>query len=54
MKIRSDQNFQERPFKCSATEVEGKLLLEINDNITYKGEIESSPYYDLSELKAIF
>jgi hypothetical protein len=28
--------------------------LEVNDNATYKGEIENSPYYDILELKALF
>jgi hypothetical protein len=38
----------------SATEVEGKLYLEINDNVTYKGILESSPYYNLKRLKESF
>jgi hypothetical protein len=31
----------------SATEVEGKLFLEINDNTTYKGVLEGSAMYDI-------
>jgi hypothetical protein len=36
---RSDEKVQEKDIKFSAVVSEGKLLLEINDNITYKGEI---------------
>jgi hypothetical protein len=45
---------QEKLFKYSATVTSGRLLLEINDTATYKGEIDNSPYYDMLELKALF
>jgi hypothetical protein len=32
----------------------GKLLLEINDHITYKGELEIPPFCDAMELKGTF
>jgi hypothetical protein len=35
----SDEKSQEKTTKFSAVVSEGKLLLEINDNITYKGVI---------------
>jgi hypothetical protein len=30
------------------------LLLEIDDNVTYKGEIEGNPYFDMKKLKVVF
>ena len=35
----SDIENIEKKFKCSAEVVENKLFLEINDNITYKGQM---------------
>lgn len=52
--MHSDEKSQEKQFKYVATIASGKLLLEINDGITYRGEIEVSPYYDMQELKALF
>jgi hypothetical protein len=30
------------------------LLFEIDDNVTYKGEIEGNPYLDMKKIKAVF
>lgn len=43
-----DEAAQRKAIKFQAMVSEGKLLLEINDGVTYKGEIASSPYYDIS------
>ena len=52
--MHSDEKIQEKSARYSAIVTSNKLLLEIDDNVTYKGEIESTPYFDLNELKAIF
>jgi hypothetical protein len=35
----SDQKFQEKQSKYSAAVIEGKLFLEINDILSYKGQM---------------
>ncbi len=50
----SEQRPQHKQIGYSAIIAGSKLLLEVNDNITYKGEIESCRHYDMEELKTAF
>ncbi len=52
--MHSDEKSQEKQISYSATMAGSKLLLEVNDSITYKGEIESWPLYDMEEVKTAF
>lgn len=47
--MHTDEVSQEKNYKFSAKLSENRLILEINDGSTYRGFVESSPYFDIEE-----